>query len=877
MTSATDGTSRRRTARWALVAAWLVAACGESGTEPREGMVAVVEPFAGANQWARVGEPLREPVVVRLLDAGGSPVAGASVTFVPAEGHGATDPWAARSDSTGLASTRWTLGDSGGEQVLAATVRDGVSTEVRATALAGLPDLTASLSPGGAATWAGGSFEYVATVRNRGDTTAAATRARTFVSADNVITTSDEVVGAPSPVPVLGPGESASRTGSFTVSPAAELGTILYVGECVDPVEWEADTGDNCSESIRVTVTGRPDLSVAVSGDSVAVPAGGSVEFEIEVRNVGEDAGPATATTVATYVSPDSVIEATDERVGEPREVEALARGGSARLAAEYAADSASALWSVSWVGACVEAVEGERETGNNCSRAMKVTTVPRVGWSFVSSDGAETSAGMGDPRTVVKIAIDKYEPGPAGAAGWLPLEADDPQTVANVLRMLEVKTVGNKDDSGWDLAARRWGGTDSCGPICDEQVSVVATDSQTVVEFRPPGVQSAWVNPFYEAVGLEPPAWHPLYQAGEYALSFGGLSSSVLSIDADESLACRADHERGLQYDIVDGDMLVRRGEPGDASRDRRRVLDKKADPNRTYMIDVGFLVDKEYWRGGWSEWIPEGVRHATDIFQRSGVNVELRVSAIVRYQDYKYYANCQLDTLWKSNQYSWQNSREDIQFAMIEHYGIDLHYSLFGLAQNSGFCGFAVIRKSGRSFDYAKLFNRYGMVDPNCSDTRSPETSLESRFVRHTFLTALAHEIGHNLGLFHPPTKYYDNHGTFHPSGYGYVGEVAVTGVTKVTYGTLMAARISRIPFFSSDKALPKEEICNGDRTRYDYILDVGLCPMFGHRLLDDTIRLGGKVHFDGGTIVIDASEAMQYTIEDASKYACRPGSCQ
>lgn len=383
-------------------------------------------------------------------------------------------------------------------------------------------------------------------------------------------------------------------------------------------------------------------------------------------------------------------------------------------------------------------------------------------------------------------------------------------------------------------------------------------------------------MNPFYEAAGWEPPALDRLYQPGDYALSFTGVSRAELSIDADESLACGADHDNAAPpYDIVDGDMVVWRGGPGDASRDRgRRSLGKKADPSKTYVIDVGFVVDTAYWNNGWPEWIPEGVRHSTEIYQRSGVNVELRVPAIVRYQDYKHYNNgCQQDFLGSKILYAHIYSASSIQWAMIEHYGIDLYYDLVK-TQIGAYCGLAATRNNGISVEWARILSRLGAVDVTCSHGNP---LLDNGILRYNFVYVLAHEIGHNLGLDHSPTRYYDYHFSFHPSGYGYLGEATVTGDSTITYGTIMAIEATAIPFFSSDRALPKEEVCDGDVSRYDYVDGFfTLCPKHGQSLVGDSIRLGGKVAFDEGTVHVDASEAMQYTIEDASKYACRPGSC-
>ena len=89
---------------------------------------------AGDGQEGVAGYPLPEPVVVRVDDAGGSPVPDVSVMFAAAEGHGSADPASVVSNPAGLASTSWTLGDASGVQSLTASVADGVSAEIAASA-----------------------------------------------------------------------------------------------------------------------------------------------------------------------------------------------------------------------------------------------------------------------------------------------------------------------------------------------------------------------------------------------------------------------------------------------------------------------------------------------------------------------------------------------------------------------------------------------------------------------------------------------------------------------------------------------------------------------------------------------------------------------
>ena len=238
------------------------------------------------------------------------------------------------------------------------------------------PDLVVGVSPDTVVGMPGVGFEYVAAVRNEGNAASATTRVRTFVSADSVVTTSDELVGDGAEVPALGPGESASRTASFTVSSSLSAGAVFYVGECVDPVEGELDTGNNCSRAIKVTVRTAPDLVVDVSPDSVAVAPGGSFEYAVAVRNQGN--GLASATKSRTFASSDSVITTSDEEVGEAADVPGLGPGVVISRVAMFTASASASPGTVFWVGECVDAVEEESDAENNCSAAIKVTVTGR-------------------------------------------------------------------------------------------------------------------------------------------------------------------------------------------------------------------------------------------------------------------------------------------------------------------------------------------------------------------------------------------------------------------------------------------------------------------------------------------------------------------
>ena len=213
----------------------------------------------------------------------------------------------------------------------------------------------------------GAGFTLSATVRNRGGSRSESTTLHYYRSSDSTISTSDVEEGTDSVF-----GLSAGRSGSESIRLTApnSPGTYYY-GACVEPVSEESDTGNNCSAGVSLTVEsggGTPDL-VAESPEvsrTMVVPDG-FFTLSATVRNQGT--GPSGSTTVRYYRSSDSTISTSDTEV-ETISLEALTAGGSVTASTLVRAPSSNGTY---YYGACVDAVSGESDTGNNCSAGVRV------------------------------------------------------------------------------------------------------------------------------------------------------------------------------------------------------------------------------------------------------------------------------------------------------------------------------------------------------------------------------------------------------------------------------------------------------------------------------------------------------------------------
>ena len=231
---------------------------------------------------------------------------------------------------------------------------------------------------------AGEEFTLSATIRNQGDGDAAATTLRYYRSTDATISTTDTSVATR---PVTGLAASGSSNESVMSNAPSTFGTYYY-GACVDSVVDESDTANNCSPSVQVTVRGYPDLVVESPSVSESNPQA-CAEFTLSatVRNQGD--GDAAGTRLRYYRSTDTTISKSDTSVG-TKPVEDLAASDSTTKSLDIAAPSSHGTYNY---GACVDSVDDESNTTNNCSSSVEIV-VPMGAPDLIVDDMSRATGG---------------------------------------------------------------------------------------------------------------------------------------------------------------------------------------------------------------------------------------------------------------------------------------------------------------------------------------------------------------------------------------------------------------------------------------------------------------------------------------------------
>ena len=237
----------------------------------------------------------------------------------------------------------------------------------------------------------GETFQINTRVWNQGKATSSATTLRYYLSTDDTISPEDTEVGSDRVDALSGRGASATRRRaelSETLTAPDTPGTHYY-GVCVDSVAGDANTLNNCSQAIAITVEAPPP-DPAIPADPVLLPRpeapdllisadrvdrstikqGQGVRLHITLTNRGMR--PAPATKIRFYRSTDATISPEEDT--ELREVPVGGLGPGKSYTTWALLPSPFAV-GVYYYGACLDAVASEFDTTNNCSDTIEITT----------------------------------------------------------------------------------------------------------------------------------------------------------------------------------------------------------------------------------------------------------------------------------------------------------------------------------------------------------------------------------------------------------------------------------------------------------------------------------------------------------------------
>ena len=250
--------------------------------------------ISGIDQQGEPGVTLDRPFVVEVRDETGVPFEGVPVAFTVTAGGGTVQPETVHTGSDGLAETTLTLGNTPGANTVLATV-DGITEPVTFNAVGEVSDLVVDLPSVSKSTLAPGEkFTLSVTVRNQENRRADGTTLRYYRSTDATISSSDTEVGTAS-VSGLDANEDSDYSISLTAPTAAG---VYYYGACVDTVDNETITANNCADGVEITVERVPTELVKLSGDnqSGVISQMLSSPFVVEVRD--QDQTPLEAVPV---------------------------------------------------------------------------------------------------------------------------------------------------------------------------------------------------------------------------------------------------------------------------------------------------------------------------------------------------------------------------------------------------------------------------------------------------------------------------------------------------------------------------------------------------------------------------------------------------
>ena len=507
-----------------------------------------------------------------------------------------------------------------------------------------------------------------------------------------------------------------------------------------------------------------------------------------------------------------------------------------------------------------------------NADGTSECIKLPGVRYTFTQWGGLESNLPTGNPATTIRIRF---------GSEVLFLDDDGSHreiTKEDILNMVELMFATERDRIshpeppayGTDLV-----GLD--GPIGPDRVSVTNQDGKTVLTIEPPGkgyypwMATFSVNDYHNQVRYALSTQNYVKKNDAIKVtqskSLSEYLAAVSTVYEDDyynfftdnggvSCAMTPVSDVDKQH-VLPSDISHRLG--GHATDSH---LPKRADPNRTYVIDVAFVLAQrdniDVFKAVLADYYFPNVN---SIFQDSGANVKFRLTAVIPFSDYKQHLLCPVDELDGLGGNEGIDVIRELGPRIRREHDVDLVYGLHRYGERLGVTS-TNVRLKWHAPHYAAYRTSVATVNGNVVGAGVNDIADTFWFTVH-----FARSLGGMLGLQFDesfPRWSWPDPASFHPNGYGYRG----TTNGGVAYGTIMSTigvHNGLVPFFSTDSSLWISELC-GDEMRFDNMSGSGFCPTYGSRP-DEKIRLGGMT---ADNVVVDAVEALQYSIVDASRYS-------
>lgn len=242
----------------------LVGGCREASTGPSDSnnsaFASSMLLVSGNSQVGQIGSALSQLLVVKVVDAGGLPVRGASVTFAARTGGGSISPASGTSDVSGLVTAIWTLGTTLGAQSTVAKLTNSFvndSTKFTATATTGPPGVIALVSGNNQLSTVGKALALPLVVKITD------TFGNNAVGA-KVTWTPGNLSGTASP-PTDTTGADGTASATWTVGNTATAQTLTASVAGLPPIVFTATTSADTGHTTMTAVAGSTNQTQPVS------------------------------------------------------------------------------------------------------------------------------------------------------------------------------------------------------------------------------------------------------------------------------------------------------------------------------------------------------------------------------------------------------------------------------------------------------------------------------------------------------------------------------------------------------------------------------------------------------------------------------------